>query len=1219
MSFETPTTPLSSSATSSAPTTEDTEKTSLSLSSSVAEVEAELQSLVRVRNRLAVTPDAQLPRILTNLLPRLLQRFDRITASYTQVEKVSQEQAPAAAAAATDGASQSTTAEGPPPDARELVNAQKRMLLKEQLDQFTGIFAHVADRVHLLRCGDYCETLVPAMDSFQTSAASTVAVSLLQMGLTFYDCYSDRMPPPSKLDLQSLMRLVHRAHQELQIQEPSPPSSPSSNTPQEAQTLYHTSGWVLLDAMARTCGVWLPLSMARDESIEDAWSSSHDWEDPPPPVSWAILHQRTARLSPLPLQLDGIFHLVLDVVLFKSDASGHLSGLSEEALARLDRRDVVWTESNLRRVQFVTLKYALAAMPPPPLSFPTPPNDDALVVQQRQTIVAVLATPAPSMLGRLAASFRDPAAPKQPTKQVDASPERSFSVVLCLLILVLGESRACAVLEPYYETERGLWEPTLGHLRSSDARQRGLVRAPLPLHLAEHVAQYVCDHWHLPVDTPVSTFCRHMELLSDLVAAIQQMEQHGAFWGLHLLHKMYLEVSKKAWDPCPADWKVSLYRKCLQTTQAILSFVPVLETWGTGNEGNEERWQRRAGFMRDSRQMRRNRVLQGSDAMAARRVAYEMIVLVVPAAYRISHDPFPDNMDLCTAVFKWTSFEKEANQALQATALETILSTYVRPGDNDHSATDTSAIWTLVPHLLLAACSDSPSARIVAIHWSCKLLVLVDEAITSQICGFLASDDHDHVCREARKAMKRLKPYEVPHGIHCETKFFKLQCQGDRTFLASHLISLTGPIQAEFQIDADAALIVLLDHSFSTKAAKESLRADRPAALSSSGLAFRFGIREPMVTDAQQQISCEICYDDDLDPSEMYALPCRHAFCRSCWDSFLTDRLSTKATQDHISCPRHDCEERVLLSDISQLQETRIHEWHNVFLTLLVDKSELYSHCPGPDCEMVAHRLKNVSSTPVHCPECDTSFCFQCQRSPPHLPAACQHVDSWHRIYASSTLWIQKNTKPCPNCKVSIEKNDGCNHMTCSQCRAEYCWLCLSPIRSHVEPHSCNVYDPLQSAGNDDERRAIFYTTRVHAHDEGAQYCETRLRHFDEEGDSVAQKHWYLSGDQLNRWYEALEALVQARRFLHYSYVTVWASPLEGGRGKLITDLQATLENVTERLSHLTNRHLETVWRDEGRRGLENHFRTVGFLVESVVLFQARLLELVESSRPLPE
>ncbi len=57
---------------------------------------------------------------------------------------------------------------------------------------------------------------------------------------------------------------------------------------------------------------------------------------------------------------------------------------------------------------------------------------------------------------------------------------------------------------------------------------------------------------------------------------------------------------------------------------------------------------------------------------------------------------------------------------------------------------------------------------------------------------------------------------------------------------------------------------------------------------------------------------------------------------------------------------------------------------------------------------------------------------------------------------------IALTTKKCPNpatkCTVPIEKNEGCQHMTCTQCRHEFCWVCLRPWKnSSGERSSCRT------------------------------------------------------------------------------------------------------------------------------------------------------------------
>jgi len=44
----------------------------------------------------------------------------------------------------------------------------------------------------------------------------------------------------------------------------------------------------------------------------------------------------------------------------------------------------------------------------------------------------------------------------------------------------------------------------------------------------------------------------------------------------------------------------------------------------------------------------------------------------------------------------------------------------------------------------------------------------------------------------------------------------------------------------------------------------------------------------------------------------------------------------------------------------------------------------------------------------------------------------------------------------CPRCKAPIQKKEGCNHMTCYQCRFQFCWLCRARYtRMHFDSDNC--------------------------------------------------------------------------------------------------------------------------------------------------------------------
>lgn len=72
---------------------------------------------------------------------------------------------------------------------------------------------------------------------------------------------------------------------------------------------------------------------------------------------------------------------------------------------------------------------------------------------------------------------------------------------------------------------------------------------------------------------------------------------------------------------------------------------------------------------------------------------------------------------------------------------------------------------------------------------------------------------------------------------------------------------------------------------------------------------------------------------------------------------------------------------------------------------------------------------KNTDSIQAVCPYCEYTFCLSCNR--PGHSGSCD--DAKRREDNLSENTIKKlGAKPCPHCKVNIEKRGGCDHMTCN-------------------------------------------------------------------------------------------------------------------------------------------------------------------------------------------
>ena len=105
----------------------------------------------------------------------------------------------------------------------------------------------------------------------------------------------------------------------------------------------------------------------------------------------------------------------------------------------------------------------------------------------------------------------------------------------------------------------------------------------------------------------------------------------------------------------------------------------------------------------------------------------------------------------------------------------------------------------------------------------------------------------------------------------------------------------------------------------------------------------------------------------------------------------------------------------------------------------------------------------------VHC-GCGASFCWSCQEDA-HRPVDCETVKKWlvkNGAESENMNWILANTKPCPACKRPIEKNLGCMHMVCSQCKFEFCGCAARQMERTRGAHGRTAYaysEPLPVPG----------------------------------------------------------------------------------------------------------------------------------------------------------
>lgn len=226
------------------------------------------------------------------------------------------------------------------------------------------------------------------------------------------------------------------------------------------------------------------------------------------------------------------------------------------------------------------------------------------------------------------------------------------------------------------------------------------------------------------------------------------------------------------------------------------------------------------------------------------------------------------------------------------------------------------------------------------------------------------------------------------------------------------------------------------------------------------------------LASAQNIVECPVCLL--ILPAQCFPelSSCNYHSCYDCLHQYLQIEISEGRV--NISCPKcieplHPNDIRMVLND-----ENIMIKYESFLLRRILVTDPDARWCPAPDCGYAVIASGCASCPKLKCerPGCDTYFCYHCKQEW-HPNQTCDAARAQRARHSSNprsasvsfsqdSIIQRDDIKPCPCCKVLIVKMDdgSCNHMTCSVCGTEFCWLCMKEISDlhYLSPSGCTFW-----------------------------------------------------------------------------------------------------------------------------------------------------------------
>mmetsp|Transcript_7995 Transcript_7995/g.20147 ORF Transcript_7995/g.20147 Transcript_7995/m.20147 type:complete len:406 (-) Transcript_7995:295-1512(-) len=205
--------------------------------------------------------------------------------------------------------------------------------------------------------------------------------------------------------------------------------------------------------------------------------------------------------------------------------------------------------------------------------------------------------------------------------------------------------------------------------------------------------------------------------------------------------------------------------------------------------------------------------------------------------------------------------------------------------------------------------------------------------------------------------------------------------------------------------------------------------------------------RQGFVDPNHEPIECNICCDDISGP-QVYTLACDHKYCFQCLESHVAAKLDSGEVND-LRCPDPSCLKPIEYVDVRAFcKSPEVFEKYQTMSLVFALKAEPNTRwCPKCGLAFLINGDGDGATSVVACPntECKTEFCSKCNEQ--HAGMTCEEFKVTNKEEKRFKRWKRSHkTKLCPKCGAVIQKNKGCNHMTCGNCHYDFCWLCMGEV-----------------------------------------------------------------------------------------------------------------------------------------------------------------------------